>query len=121
MNPRMVLRMAIKAAGLFILVQVLPQVVNEIVHIINWMFAMAHGAGSRSYDWIYRMQSIATMSVLIACGLYLLLGGKWLLNKCVPLGALCEICGHNNTGCAGDRCPECGSKLPSCPEQPASE
>jgi hypothetical protein len=113
----MVFRLAIKAAGLFILVQALPQLVYEFAHHIGWFVAVARGGNLWSYDWIYRMRSIALIGLLIGCGLYLLFGGTWVLNKCVPLGALCDVCGYNVARCTGERCPECGSKLPAHPEQ----
>lgn len=119
MNHRMIFRMAIKAAGLFILVQALPQVVNEVAYHIDWAISVAHGALGR-YDWIYRLRSLTIIGFLVGCGLYLLLGGTWLVNKCVPLGALCEACGYNISHCTGDRCPECGSKLPGRFEEPSS-
>jgi hypothetical protein len=114
MKHRLWFRLAIKTAGLLILVQVLPSLVRTTVYHLNYFFTVAIGGlPAATYDWRYSVQSFAADGLLIACGLYLLLRGKWLLNWVLPPASLCEQCGYDIMYCKGDRCPECGTPLPA--------
>ena len=51
-------------------------------------------------------------AIPIAIGIYLLFGGKWLVNFCIPSNRpYCPDCGYDVSG-ATERCPECGAALP---------
>ena len=58
----------------------------------------------------------------IAFGLYLLFGGKWLIDWCLrtaermPARAVCIHCGYDLSKTRGSTCPECGKEQVAEPE-----
>lgn len=112
MSSRKWFRLAVKAAGLLIIVQTLPGLMRLFVYHLNWIVKEAMSAGLRSYDWMYVLQSGSGDALLVVCGLYLVFRGEWVVNVCAPQDGLCDVCGYNTSRCRGDRCPECGTELP---------
>lgn len=46
-------------------------------------------------------------------GLYLLFGGKWLVNLCMrDIVGRCPGCGYDIASITSDTCPECGTDVP---------
>ena len=66
-------------------------------------------------DWTYFVMHLASPVAQSAIGLYLLLGGAWLVNKCIPSNRpYCPECGYDLSSSKGSgRCPECGVPIPS--------
>lgn len=52
--------------------------------------------------------------IQFAFGLYLVFGGKWIVNKCIPSNRpYCPECGYDlSHGAKAVNCPECGVALP---------
>lgn len=58
--------------------------------------------------------------VLLALGIYLLLGGGWIRRRITaPFGSACSECGYDLRGVRHDSCPECDTPLPPKPVAPS--
>ena len=109
----------LKAIGIVLIGISLPTVGFLVLMLINialietgmgwgWSDASLFGFDSRS--WMFYVG----YSLQFGLGLYLLIGGKWLLNKIIPSNRpYCPECGYDLSKNTSDHCPECGVALPS--------
>jgi hypothetical protein len=69
-------------------------------------------------NWDYEWRTLFYNGIEVAFGLYLLFGGKWLVNKCIPSNRpYCPECGYDLSKSSDASCPECGVGLPKRDEQ----
>ena len=111
MKFRMWFRLVIKAVGLLLLSQAVPGLVRVAVIALDESMNYGYTGFWRAQHWPYALQPLSEQGVLIAFGLYLLFGGKWLLNRCVPIDKFCSECGYNISKVKSGRCPECGASF----------
>ena len=114
-------RLVLKAVGLLLIGLGIPEVLRNTIGIMDllamhggWTFytsystTMTPGTGVSSPYWILFLQALPDL-VQIAMGLYLLIGGKWLLNKIIPSNRpYCTECGYDLSKNESATCPECG-------------
>ncbi|MCZ6811939.1 MAG: hypothetical protein ACE10B_03625 [Phycisphaerales bacterium] len=63
--------------------------------------------------WMVYLAPYSGSIVQLAIGVYLLFGGKWIVNVCIPSNRpYCPECGYDLSKAASANCPECGVKLP---------
>ena len=119
-------RLVLKAIGVLLIGFGIPEVLRNTIGIMDllaknggWTFitpygsSTAFGPGTPSPYWLLFWQALPDLAQ-IALGLYLLLGGKWLLNKIIPSNRpYCHECGYDLSKNQSANCPECGVELPS--------
>jgi hypothetical protein len=60
-------------------------------------------------QWVEHLLPALASVVLLALGLHMLLGGRWLLRRMLRgLDGSCPACGHPWPDAGAVRCPECG-------------
>jgi hypothetical protein len=107
-------RLLLKAIGVAMLAYAIPQAVSSLCNISWWLL---NDDGSTSWtgtQWVsWTLISFLHVAAQIAVGLYLLLGGEWIVNKCIPSNRpYCPNCGYDLSHNTGERCSECGVVLP---------
>ncbi len=121
-HPRTLFRVLLRFLGVWFIASGLVSFVPNMVG-----FLLDPGPPARtlpSFGWYHdlRVGSYVILGTQLGLGLYLLLGGGWLVNIAFPSrDRCCPHCGY----CVNDspqRCPECGASLPSDPpENPRSD
>ena len=62
--------------------------------------------------WTQLTPGLIGFAIRGACGLYLFLGGNWIVNLAIPGNRpYCPECGYDLSGAPGKRCPECGTPI----------
>ena len=114
-------RLLLKIIGIFLLATAIPSLLNAVTGVVG----MTMGSGRQYWSVgtgfdLWNMLYVACMQGLIGnilqcvIGIYLLLGGKFLTDLCIPSNRpYCPDCGYELSGLAGDQCPECGATLPA--------
>jgi hypothetical protein len=109
-------RLVLKAVGVLLVGLSLPAVLTGVIgvlELIREMLGVAPGDGALErlrYDWPWALGSCAQA----AMGFYLVFGGTWLVDRCIPSNRpYCPECGYDTSGAAGSICPECGVQLPT--------
>jgi len=114
-------RLVVKAIGILLIALGLPEAIMGTAEVIyayrvqrNWSTATAPMP-----VWEVVLWQIAPPVLRVILGLYLLLGGEWLVNFVIPSNRrYCPDCGHDVSEPLGARtCAECGATLP--PDQDA--
>ena len=106
-------RLVLKAIGIVLiglsLSQVAPLAIFAITLIAGY-FGVFYDPNMFLYNWPYWLGGVLEFSL----GLYLLCGGKWLLNRIIPSNRpYCPECGYDLSKNQSANCPECGIALPS--------
>jgi hypothetical protein len=115
-------RLVLKAIGVLLIGWSIPAMVQTLIQLIQYgdMF---------TFYAPYSMNSPPTRStaeivwgivlgssphlMMVAFGLYLFFGGKWIVNKAIPSNrAYCPECGYQIANAESASCPECGVVLP---------
>ena len=109
-------RLVIKAIGILLVGLSLPSIVGSLGQ-IPYFFSVQSTTGMAltMSDWIWPQVFYWLGSALqLALGLYLFLGGTWIVNKCIPSNRpYCPECGYDlSHNQLSSNCPECGVILP---------
>ena len=107
-------RLVIRAIGVLMIGLSLPPLCQLIGYII-YLFVDSSGMPS-SYTWIQTAYYGGGITQALL-GVYLVYGGKWIVNKCIPSNReYCPECGYDlSHGANSANCPECGVTLPPVP------
>jgi predicted RNA-binding Zn-ribbon protein involved in translation (DUF1610 family) len=121
MKHRTWFRLALKAIGILLIGSSIDTVFHFgtilyglVVHGESWFFSVryARTSGSLFGDFLRGALNLLQMLSPLLIGLYLVLGGKWLLNMVIPLDRpYCGGCGLDVSRMSGTRCPECGAAI----------
>ncbi len=110
-------RLMIKAIGVLLIGLSIPGLATFLGLIIVLLTADPFGArgivGPSGWMWSMYLAPYSGSIVQLAIGVYLLFGGKWIVNLCVPSNRpYCPECGYDLSKATSANCPECGVKLP---------
>ena len=124
MKHKTLFRLALKAIGILLLGFSVPQLV-EMAALAVWLSSersLSGRAGWTGYEWLYSLGQPIGGTVQVAFALYLLFGGKWIVDRCIPSNrAYCPECGYDLSSSGGDRCVECGVALPADLRRPSPQ
>jgi hypothetical protein len=105
-------RLVLKAIGILLIGFALPDVVTHVIGYARWTAYQRSMMMGEPFDWVNFGMAIAAPSLQVAFGLYLLFGGAWLANLCIPSNrAYCAECGYELSQVESKRCPECGTAI----------
>lgn len=123
-------RLMLKVVGVLLIGLGVPEVITtllwmlQLVVLSDWTFVSNYGsvggAGSTMFgpEDLFQVLMILGPAVQVLLGLYLLFGGTWLVDRCIPSNRpYCPNCGYDLSHNTGARCSECGVTLP--PRDPA--
>ena len=114
MKYKTAFRLALRAIGILVLADVIPNIVDFATNLTVDVLAPWRGA-TVAFRFL-RYEFIDDL-VGLAIGFYLFLGGKWIANLAVPSNRpYCHECGYELTGNVTGVCPECGT-----PNAPGSQ
>jgi hypothetical protein len=106
-------RLVIKAIGILLIGLSLPGIGQALGFIVYLAIGDKPSSLSRDTFWLLQGLYYAGSVVQLALGLYLLLGGKWIVDRCIPSNRqYCPDCGYDLSRSSSDRCAECGTLLP---------
>ena len=98
-------RLLLRAIGLYVMIQMSAYLIEYTGYLVR---AVQLGTWA---DPSSTMLISSTLGYLLAVcvGLYLLLGGEWVMRLCVrDLVVRCAVCGYPLSKIVGTVCPECG-------------
>ena len=106
MKYKTAVRLALKVLGVFLIADQIPTLINMSV----WLASVFWDPSGRPTGWWYLGTGIGSV-VQILIGLYLLFGGKWIVDRIIPsTRPYCHACAYELTGLAPEGvCPECGT------------
>ena len=98
-------KLLVRAIGVFYLATAIPSVLSSIWSSVQYWMEV----GTDMYGFI--AGSVYWVSQL-GIALYLLLGGRRLIDFCLrDLKRCCPNCGYPTEGLTGPSCPECGARI----------
>ncbi len=105
-------RLVLKAIGVLLIGLTIPTLADVVFIIIHdWIVAARPLLIPRSFG--RPLIAIVGPMLQFIFGLYLLFGGKWIVNLCIPSNRpYCPECGYDLSKATSANCPECGVKLP---------
>ncbi|MCH8344127.1 MAG: hypothetical protein IH983_09070 [Planctomycetes bacterium] len=113
-------RLVLKAIGVLLVGLSLPDIVKLVAQMGHFSVSRSFASGRfpvpppPNWWWVWNLVAEAIGHLLeLGVGLYLLLGGKWIVNLCIPSNRpYCPECGYDLSKATSANCPECGVKLP---------
>lgn len=117
MKHKTLCRLALRILGVYMICTGIPSLLMNTAYfavqysqyssqvIVGW---------SPSQQWLWMIPQALDWAARIAIGLYLVLGGNWIVNKIIPSNRpYCPECGYDlfHTPSLAN-CPECGVSLP---------
>ena len=110
-------RLVVKAIGIYLLASALPNLVNQIYFVVSTYLSNGQMFGTPASPWPltnYWLPLLLFQGCQFGVGLYLLFGGKWIVNLCIPSNRpYCPECGYDISEATGKCCPECGVQIVS--------
>jgi hypothetical protein len=106
-------RLVLKAIGILIVCLNLPDLIYQIIYLCTrWQQSDPLSSGPTDGDLIAQLTWPISSSLGCALGAYLLFGGKWLVDLCIPSNRpYCPGCGYELSNSTTAICPECGERL----------
>jgi hypothetical protein len=109
-------RLAMKLIGILLIGFGLPQFVTDAVNYISWRewyLAQGRTPDGALPEWLSIALTLMPSGLQSAFGVYLLAGGGWIIDKCIPSNRpYCPECGYDLTHTKSEACPECGTAAP---------
>lgn len=110
-------RLVLKAIGIYMICTGIPGLLTQVSSLVFQYSSFSVGAGvgwtvNQWWTWLIP-QAIHSLGFLMI-GLYLVFGGEWIVNKCIPSNRpYCPECGYDLSQSHGEKCAECGVTLPN--------
>ena len=108
-------RLIIRAIGVWVLATAIPSAASSISRYVTMFFDSSVGT-TNPYLWqsSYYLPELIRVGLQLGLGFYLLFGGDWIINKCIPSNRpYCPDCGYDlSHNSQAANCPECGVTLP---------
>lgn len=127
MHPRVAARIGVKVIALLVVANALPSVAAFVAQVGNavivWLGGMprstfGQATGLRWVMWVWSAGP-AALQLGFAALLYFR-ADRIAARIAPPSGGLCEDCGYDLRGVAGERCPECGAPATAAGRRPSS-
>lgn len=109
-------RLVLKAIGIYLLAQSIPNLVSMGYSLVTELSHIASvGSGPMTGNWAqYMVRAMLPVALQFGIGCYLLFRGQWIVNLCIPSNRpYCPDCGYDISKSHGAVCPECGARLDS--------
>lgn len=115
MTQRGLFRVLLKTLGVYFIVHGGVACLYQVVSIVRTLLADATAAAGP--DWLVSLALSAAYNVaIVLAGVYLLTGGRFLLDRAFPRGARnCQECGYDISKTTAPVCPECAAEIPAGP------
>lgn len=110
MKYKTAFRLALRAIGVFLIAESMPQLVAFLGSVIQSVFASASSAIPPGFGW-YLVGSAGGEVARLSIGFYLFFRGEWIVNRAIPSNRpYCHECGYELRGLPAEgACPECGT------------
>jgi hypothetical protein len=106
-------RLVLKAIGIVLIGLSLPSVTPLASDGVGWLLAQVGVPWLDNGVFVYNLPYGIGGVMQFLLGLYLLLGGTWLLDRIIPSNRpYCPECGYDLSNNRSSNCPECGVLLP---------
>jgi hypothetical protein len=110
-------RLALKGIGIYMICTAIPSILaytSSLALQYSQMNSQVITGWSSAQQWLWMIPQALDWGSRIAIGLYLVLGGNWIVNKVIPSNRpYCPECGYELSHNASSmKCPECGVALP---------
>jgi hypothetical protein len=114
MKYKTLFRLVLKAIGVLLIGLGLPGFGGSLASISYqlWSASQPGAAPLATSYWWSQFYLFAGPLLQLIFGLYLLLGGKWILEKCIPSNkTYCSHCSYELSDASAQKCSECGAAL----------